>query len=184
MHEKDLTEAERLRYPIGKRNYSGSLSPGELISALKIIEDLPVRLKKEVENLSMEQLDTRYRQGGWTVRQVVHHLADSHMNAFMRCKLMLTEQEPTIKPYDEAAWAAMADCVTMPIEPGLELLGGLHKRWLVLLRSVKPEDLQRTYLHPQYGKIFKLQEVISLYTWHSEHHLAHITELKKRNQWT
>lgn len=158
----ESTELEKLKYPIGKRIYKGSLSPEELNACLNDLNNLPNQLKTEVAHLSAEQLDTPYRPDGWTVRQVVHHLADSHMNAFIRCKLMLTEQEPTIKAYNEAAWASMADCKTMPIEPGLELLKALHDRWLVLLNSISKEDLQRTYIHPQYNKIFTLEEVINV----------------------
>jgi len=177
-------ELAHLKYPIGKRIYTGSLSTGELTVCFNDIESLPKRLRHEVEHLTPKQLNTPYRAGGWTVRQVVHHLSDSHMNAFMRCKLMLTENEPTIKPYVEAAWASTNDCILMPIEPGLDLLKALHCRWLVLLRSVTVDDLKKTYIHPQYGKIFTLREVISLYAWHSNHHLAHISALKERSRWT
>lgn len=180
----NTTEIEHLKYPIGKRNYAGSLSDIELAADIKTVEELPNRLRTEVSHLSQDQLDTPYREGGWTVRQVVHHLGDSHMNAFIRCKLLLTEQEPTIKAYNEAAWAEKEDCINMPIAPGLNLLEALHQRWVVLLKSVSQVDLQRTYLHPQYGKVFTLLEAINLYAWHSRHHLAHITELKNRNSWT
>ncbi len=177
------TETEQLKYPIGKRQYLGSLSQAELDSCINDITSLPVSLKKEVEHLSQEQLDTPYRPGGWTVRQVVHHFCDSHMNAFIRFKLALTEDSPTIKPYAEALWAEMADCKTMPVEPGLALVTALHERWTVLLKTLSAAELQRSYVHPEYGKVFTLEEAVSLYAWHCRHHLAHITELKKRNHW-
>lgn len=177
------TETENLKYPIGKRQYNGKMSPAEFAGCLHDIENLPGKLRKEVENLSPEQLNTPYRPGGWTVRQVVHHFSDSHMNAFIRFKLALSEEQPAIKPYAEAAWAEMPDSISMPVEPGLNLLQALHQRWIVLLKSMNQSDLQRSYVHPQYGKVFTLDEAVGLYAWHCNHHLAHITELKKRNQW-
>jgi hypothetical protein len=176
-------ELEQLRYPIGKRQYNGGLSQAELSGCLSDIGSLPALLTMEVEHLTAEQLDTPYRPGGWTLRQLVHHLCDSHMNAFIRFKLALTETSPVIKPYAEALWADMADCRIMPVQPGLSLINALHQRWMVLLNNLKPADLQRTYVHPEYGKVFTLEEAISLYAWHCRHHLAHITGLKKRNNW-
>jgi hypothetical protein len=177
------TELEHLKYPIGKRVYNGSLSASQLESCLNEIAFLPNKLTLAVSSLSNEQLDTPYRPEGWTVRQVIHHLCDSHMNAFIRCKLVLSENQPTIKPYAEALWAEMADSKTMAIQPSLDILSGLHQRFHVLLRSLSADDLKKSYIHPQYGKVFTLEEFIHLYAWHSNHHLAHINELKKRSEW-
>jgi hypothetical protein len=177
------TDLEQLKYPIGKHRYAGSLSPQQLEQCLNAIAVLPEKLKNEVAHLSAAQLDTPYRPGGWTVRQVVHHLGDSHMNALIRFKLALTEDRPTIKPYLEAAWSAMDDNLHMAVEPGLDLVAALHARWMVLLRGLTPAQLQRSYLHPQYNKEYSLEEAVSAYAWHGNHHLAHITGLKKKNHW-
>lgn len=176
-------ELEQLKYPIGKRVYNGPLTAAELENCILDISLLPERLAAETEYLEISQLDTPYRPGGWTVRQVVHHLSDSHMNGFIRCKLALTEPSPTIKPYAEALWAGMDDYLLMPVETGILLLTALHKRWTMLLKSLSSEDLKKTYVHPEYGKVFTLDEVIHLYAWHCNHHLAHITGLKKRQGW-
>ena len=136
-----------------------------------------------VAGLAAGQLDTPYREGGWTVRQVVHHLPDSHLNAYTRMKLALTEEEPTIKPYEEARWAELPDARGGDIEPSLRLLESLHQRWLMLLRDLKPADFDRQFRHPEHGRIFKLSETLALYAWHGRHHVAHISALRQRMRW-
>lgn len=177
-------ELEKLKFPIGKHTLLDNYPAEKIKNCMQDIANLPERLQKEVNYLSNEQLDTAYRPDGWTVRQVLHHLADSHMNAFIRFKLTLTEDKPTIKPYNEAKWANLNDTKSMPIEPGLQLLSALHLRWTVVLQSLTEKDLQKKYVHPQYGKEYKLEDAVSLYAWHGNHHLAHITELKKRKGWS
>jgi hypothetical protein len=174
---------ESLRFPIGKFEAPEILTQELLHGFIKDIETFPGRLKQAVDGLNDEQLDTRYRPDGWTIRQVVNHCADSHMNSLIRFKLALTEEEPTIKPYDEERWAELADSKTMPVTPALLLLEGLHQRWTVLLKSLRPEDLKKTFIHPEHGKRFRLDENIGVYAWHGNHHLAHITTLKKSKNW-
>jgi len=173
-----------LQYPIGKFIKPGQVSSQLLDKLIVTIETFPDRLKKEVAHLNDSQLDTPYRPEGWTIRQVIHHCCDSHMNGFIRHKLTLVEHKPTIKPYPEALFAELTDSVAMPIEPALQLLEGLHKKWAVLMKSMKMEDLKRIYIHPEHGREFELGESIALYAWHSDHHLAHITSLKKSKGWS
>ncbi len=149
---------------------------------MRDIAELPVHAGNAVAGLSPAQLDTPYRDGGWTVRQVVHHLADSHMNAFIRLKLALTENTPQIKPYDEKEWAKLADVEGVHIDYSLALLQGLHARWSALLSSLSPEQLDRTFLHPESG-VQKLDRTLQTYAWHCRHHVAHITRLRQRNGW-
>ncbi len=170
-----------LRYPIGMFEWSGEASGEELQTWIRELEEVPAQLRLAVEGLSPEQLDTPYRPDGWTLRQVVHHVADSHLNGFTRFKLALTEEQPTIKPYDEAAWAKLADSA-LPVEVSLNLLDALHQRWVILLRSLRSEDFQRTFLHPVNG-ILTLAHATSLYSWHGRHHIAHITTLRERMGW-
>ena len=139
-------------------------------------------MRAAVNGLSKEQLDTPYREGGWTVRQVVHHVPDSHLNAYTRFKLALTENEPTIKPYAEDRWAELADTRSTPIETSLMLLDSLHDRWVRLLRSLQPEDWKKSFRHPELGLV-SLEKNLSLYAWHGRHHVAHVTELRKRMAW-
>jgi hypothetical protein len=174
---------EQMKYPIGKFKMPDIVTSEEIEKFILVIESFPARLKVEVENLTDEQLDTPYRLDGWTIRQVVNHCADSHMNGLTRHKLLLTENKPTIKPYMEDRWAELTDSKTMPIESALQILDGVHKRWTVLLKSLGGSDLKRSYIHPEHGKEFQLKESISLYAWHCNHHLAHITELKKHKAW-
>ena len=174
---------EKLRYPIGKFNVPEIYTAEILADAIQIIASFPERLKAEVAHLSPTQLEKPYRQDGWTIRQVIHHCADSHMNCFIRLKWTLTENNPIIKFYYESLWSEGIDNKTMPIEPSLELLAGLHYRMAFLMKSLTPVALEKSYYHPQYEKTFPLKEVICSYAWHSEHHLAHITELKKRENW-
>src|SRR5579864_3273286 len=170
-----------LRYPVGKFEYQGALSETQRSGLIQQIADMPANLRSAITALSDTQLDTPYRPGGWTVRQVVHHLPDSHMNSYVRFKLALTEDEPTIKPYDEARWAELADAKA-PVEPSLLLLENLHKRWVLLLNSLMPPDWQRTFRHPERGTM-TLDANVQLYAWHGRHHVAHITALRHRNNW-
>jgi hypothetical protein len=144
----------------------------------------PAHLRKAVAGLTPAQLDTPYRPGGWTVRQVVHHVPDSHLNAYTRIKLALTEEEPTIRPYEEARWAELPDARTGPIEPSLGLLESLHQRWLLLLTQLQPSDFERRFRHPEHGRIFTANEAVAMYAWHGRHHVAHITSLRQRMGWS
>lgn len=179
-----MEDLEKLRYPIGKFVAPEQYAQQYLLEKIDQIASFPERLKKEVAHLSEEQLQTPYRPDGWTVRQVVHHCADSHMNCLIRLKWTLTEENPTIKFYYEDRWSALHDNQTMPIAPTLAFLEGLHYRLAYLMRHLDSEQLERSFIHPEHGKSFQLKEIIGLYAWHSNHHLAHITELKKRNHWT
>jgi len=171
-----------LRYPVGGFQRPEQLTPEHRQACIGTIAETPARLKAAVAGLTPAQLDTPYRPGGWTVRQVVHHLPDSHMNSYVRCRLALTEEEPTIKPYDEARWAELADAKTSPIEPSLLLLENLHERWVLLLRSLTAKDWARKFRHPELGTM-TLEQNLALYDWHGRHHVAHITSLKERQGW-
>ena len=171
-----------LRYPIGPFKYERELTEDERHRAIDEIEAAPARLRAALQGLSPEQLDTAYRPGGWTVRQVVHHLSDSHLNAYVRFKLALTENEPTIKPYDEKRWAELHDGRMAPVETSLALLASLHQRWGLLLRSVKPDDFARCFRHPERG-VLSLHWSLALYAWHGQHHIAHINTLRERMGW-
>ncbi|MEX0769649.1 MAG: bacillithiol transferase BstA [Balneolaceae bacterium] len=171
-----------LRYPIGKFSFEGSLTPAEREEAIDQIENVPAGLREAVKGLSDKQLDTPYRPEGWTLRQVVHHLPDSHMNAYIRFRLGLTEEEPTIKPYYEDRWAELTDARSADIDISLNLLESLHQRWVLLLRSMSEEDCMRKVNHPEQG-IVPLDKFISLYAWHGRHHIAHIISLRDRMNW-
>lgn len=149
---------------------------------IDIIAAAPLRMREAVSGLSTAQLDTPYRDGGWSVRQVVHHVPDSHMNAYVRLKLALTEDAPTIKPYDEGAWARLPDSRVTPLEVSLALLDSLHARWSDLLRAMSDSDFQRQLLHPDHG-LMTLDRLVAMYAWHSRHHVAHVTSLRERMQW-
>jgi uncharacterized damage-inducible protein DinB len=164
------------RYPIGKFSFPDSTTPEQRREWIREIADAPARLRAAVAGLSEEQLDTPYRPGGWTVRQVVHHLPDSHMNSYVRLKLALTEDAPIIKPYDEALWANLPD-KHMPIETSLTLLEALHARWVRLLESMTAADFSRVFRHPELGTI-RLEQNLALYAWHGKHHVAHITSVQ------
>lgn len=171
-----------LRYPIGKFTYEGHLTEDQKRTFLDEIAQAPTKLRSAVNGLSDAQLETPYRPGGWTVRQVVHHVPDSHLNAYVRFKLALTENEPTIKPYAEDRWAELADTKTTPLEVSLTLLESLHNRWVRLLRSLGPEEWKRTFLHPELGAM-TLEKTLALYAWHGRHHVAHVTTLRQRSGW-
>ena len=170
------------RFPIGKFHYDGRLTAEQKQAFLDDVAETPAHLRTAVKGLSESQLDTPYRDGGWTVRQVVHHVPDSHMNSYVRFKLALTEDAPTIKPYAEDRWAELADTKATPVEVSLALLDSLHDRWVRLLRSLTPEDWQRTFRHPEVGPM-TLEKALALYAWHGRHHVAHIAELRKRMLW-
>lgn len=170
------------RFPIGKFHYEGAPSEGQRNKFIAEIAQTPISLRAAVEGLSQPQLDTPYREGGWTVRQVVHHIPDSHMNAYIRFKLALTEDEPTIKPYAEDRWAELADTKSTPIEVSLVMLDCLHQRWVELLRSLDPNDWKRQFRHPEMG-VVALEKNVALYSWHGRHHVAHITELRRQMGW-
>ncbi|MFD3448983.1 YfiT family bacillithiol transferase [Microbacteriaceae bacterium 4G12] len=170
-----------LRYPIGQFTYKGTPTIDLMENWIEEIANLPVKLKEALKDLQEEQLDTPYRPVGWTVRQVVHHLADSHMNSYIRFKLALTEDNPTIKPYMEEKWAELPDS-QLPIEVSLSLLESLHKRWVTLLQSMNANDFEKTFHHPEAGAN-TLGVATGLYAWHGRHHTAHITSLRNRLGW-
>ncbi|MHB8653939.1 MAG: YfiT family bacillithiol transferase [Terriglobia bacterium] len=170
------------RYPVGKFAWPENVSEADRKQYISQIEEAPGKLRSAIQGLSGAQLDTPYREGGWTVKQVAHHLADSHMNAFIRFKLALTENEPTIKPYEQQHWAELPDGKTAPVEISLDLLTSLHRRWVVLLKSMKPEDFARTFRHPEMG-VVKLERNLALYAWHGRHHVAHVTSLREQKGW-
>lgn len=170
------------RYPIGKFDRNIKVSKEIRNDFIKTIEELPVQLRKEVENLSQQQLDTPYRDGGWTIRHVVHHIPDSHINSYVRFKLALTEDNPKIKTYEEHLWAELQDTFKTPIDVSLNLLESLHARWVILIRSLTDEQFEKTFQHPEWGKV-NLSTSLAMYAWHCKHHLAHITELKKKMGW-
>jgi len=174
---------EDLRYPIGKFDRSkGPNTTEERKQLIESIAEMPEHLKQAVTGLTVKQLETPYREGGWTVRQVVHHLADSHMSAYARYKLALTEDNPAVSGFKEAAWAELADSRVTPVDVSLALVENLHARWVVLLRSLKAADWERTLNHSQAG-LMSLDLMLGLYAWHGAHHVAHITALRQRNQW-
>ncbi len=177
-----MIDIEFLKYPIGKFEKPERISVSALKDAIKEIKAFPEYLKTSVKGLSDQQLDTPYRPGGWTVRQLVHHCADSHMNAYIRFKLALTEENPTIKPYEEAEWAKLPDS-SLSIISSLQILDSLHLRWSYLLENMKESDFQRTYFHPDKGRSQSLDEITMLYTWHGNHHLAHVQHLIIREKW-
>lgn len=175
-------DLEKLKYPIGKFKVEEKIDETAVNKYIKEIELLPERLADAVKGLTIQQLQTPYRQDGWTVQQLVHHIADSHLNAYVRFKLALTEDKPTIKPYNEKLWAELPDTKLVEVNVSLSLIDSLHKRWTVLLKQLNVKDFDKEYLHPDSGTK-KLKETICLYAWHGNHHLAHITSLKQRMGW-
>lgn len=174
--------SDDLRYPIGKFSPKPEITHAERQELIRQIAETPAKLREAIKGLNDQQLDTPYRQEGWTVRQVVHHLPDSHMNSYVRFKLTMTEQQPTIKPYEEHLWAELPEAKSAPIEISLKLLESLHERWVLFLRNLKPEDFARTLNHPESG-VMNLDRLLQLYAWHGRHHVAHITSLRERMGW-
>lgn len=176
-------ELEKLKYPIGKFVKPNHIDKAVLNLWISEIENLPGQVRKIVDKMNEEQLNTPYRKEGWTIKQVIHHLPDSHMNAYTRFHLALTEDTPTIKPYFENRWAELADGKNAPIEFSLNLLSSLHQRWVYLLKSLTEEQLARTIIHPEFHKEYNLEELIGLYAHHGKHHLEQIKNLKSRQNW-
>ena len=173
---------EDLRYPIGKFTSQENYSPEDIAEFITRIEELPVKLEKAVQNLNDQQLDTPYRESGWSVRQVVHHVADSHLHAYIRTKWTLTETEPVIKAYLEKLWAETGETASHP-DISIALLKALHVKWVILLRSIPPSQLDLYFIHPDTKRQVALKTLMGMYAWHGEHHLAHITHLKKLKGW-
>jgi hypothetical protein len=171
-----------LQYPIGRFKRDGTPTDTQVRQAISEIEDAPGSLRAAVEGLTPEQLDTPYRPDGWSVRQVVHHVPDSHLNSYCRFKLALTEEEPTIRSYHEDRWAELEDARTAPVEVSLALLESLHRRWVLMLKSLAPTDFERTFRHPEIG-VVSLAQNACLYAWHGRHHVAHVTSLRERMGW-
>jgi uncharacterized damage-inducible protein DinB len=178
------TNIELLQYPVGRYARVGQMTDALLQEWMTVLAELPAKLADAVNGLDAEQLATPYRPGGWTVQQVVHHVADSHANAFIRIKQALTEDNPHIKTYDEKAWATLPDTFRVPVEVSLAILTGLHIRLIALLQELDAAQWQRTYFHPGLGREFAVWEAVALYAWHSRHHTAHITTLRTLNGWT
>ena len=175
-------EAVDLRYPIGRFVWKGSSTAEERARWIEAIEEAPARMRAAVTGLSAEQMATPYREGGWTVAQVAHHVPDSHMNSYVRFKLALTEESPAIKPYDEARWAELADTRVTPVETSLVLLEALHGRWVALLRAMTEAEWGRSFVHPEMGAV-RLDRALALYDWHGRHHVAQIAALRERMGW-
>ena len=173
--------SEDLRFPIGKFDKNFDVTPELRTAFVQTIAELPKNLEKAVAGLNDEQLDTPYRPAGWTVRQTVHHIADSHLNSYIRYKLAMTEEAPTIRPYFEDRWAELADS-QMPIDVSMKIIEGIHSRWANLLNSMSDEDFKRLLVHPESGE-WTLEKMLGLYDWHSKHHTAHITKLRERENW-
>jgi DinB superfamily len=171
-----------LRYPAGHFTFDPRITADARHGCIRAIAAAPAALRSAVEGLSDQQIDTPYRPGGWTVRQVVHHVPDSHMNAYIRIKLALSEERPTIKPYDEGAWAEMADSARTPVQTSLTLLDALHSRWVILLESMREKDFARELIHPERGLV-TTDWLVQLYSWHGRHHAAHVTALRAREGW-
>lgn len=178
------SDLEKLRYPIGKFTAPTEYTNSYIKDKIAEIASFAERLKKEVSYLTNEQLDTPYRQNGWTLRQIIHHCADSHMNCYIRIKWALTENNPVIKFYHEDRWSELHDNLTMPIQPTISFLEGLHFRLSYLMASLSEDDLNKSFIHPEHNSEFQLKEIIGTYAWHGNHHLAHITELKKHKGWS
>lgn len=181
MKELDI---EKLKYPIGKYETPTDYDTAYIANSIHTIASFPEILKQETLTLNNEQLDTPYRPGGWTVRQVIHHCAESHMNCYIRIKWALTENDPVIKAYDEKLWSETTDNLTMPIQPTLTLLEGLHFRLAYIIKNLSSSDLLKSFIHPENNSEYRIKQIIGMYAWHCNHHLAHITTLKKQNNWS
>lgn len=182
MTMSDTAAAADPRYPVGRFDRNVEATPERRREWIDEIAQTPARFRAAVQGLSDEQLDTPYREGGWTVRQLAHHVPDSHMNAYIRFKLGLTEDNPPIKTYEEALWAQLEDSRATPVESSLRTLELLHERWIILLRSLTDEQWTRTIQHPDWGSL-PLQSMLALYAWHGRHHVAHVTALRERMGW-
>lgn len=173
---------DNLSYPIGKFQRPASLTSAEFDKAVATLSTQPARLRAAVRDLTDTQLDTPYRPGGWTVRQLAHHVADSHVNMYVRLKLALTEENPTIKPYDQDAWVLLADVKEVPVETSMVLFDAVQTRALSVLRNTTPKDRERLFMHPENGPT-RVDQMTALYAWHGDHHIAHVTELRARMHW-
>jgi hypothetical protein len=178
-----VTTVDELRFPVGPLDLDSPISAKDHGRLIDEIAATPANLRRAIGGLNPEQMATPYREGGWTVAQVVHHLSESHMQAYTRTKLALTEDNPTIKPYDEAKWAELPDVAATSPEISLALLEALHTRWVKLLRSLTPAQLQRGFVHPEHGRSITVERLLAMYAWHGRHHVAHITRLRERNGW-
>lgn len=178
-----MNSSEHKKFPIGPFEQPENICDSKLDEYIKVIKDFPGKLKNLIEDFSDDQLDTQYREGGWTVRQLVNHIADSHINSFMRFKLALTEENPVIKPYDEAKWAELQDSANMPVKPAMRMIKGTHQRWVALLKSLTNRQFEKTFHHPEHNKDYTLRNCLALYAWHCNHHFAHIENLKKEKGW-
>ncbi len=176
-------DLESLKYPIGRFKASETYPPEDVRTNIQIISALPSKFINLLGGWTEEQYDTPYRPDGWTIRQLIHHVADSHINAYVRFRLALTEENPTIKPYKEDRWAELPDAKTAPVDLSLQLMKNVHLRWVLLMNSMDANDLARTYTHPESGRTFPLDQVIALYAWHSEHHYQHAYTLAEREGW-
>ncbi len=174
---------EHLMYPVGRYQKPEAFTQELKNEWLNVLANMPSWLDASIENLDEAQLQVPYREGGWTIPQVVHHIADSHLNAFVRVKLALTEENPTVKPYDEKAWAELPDTKVVPVNVSVTLIHALHRRLVALLENISNEDWQRTYYHPEHKRNFPIWEVVALYAWHSRHHTAHIRNLRETQGW-
>ena len=180
MREVAVTD---LSYPVGRFVPPTTTSDSQRTALIDDVGRTPAAMRTAVAGLTAGQLDTPYRPGGWTVRQLVHHVPDSHINAYLRFKQALTEDTPTIKPYDQDVWVRLPDTTATPVDVSLALLDALHTRWVTLLRAMEPSDFERGYLHPEYTRFVPLSEALAQYAWHGRHHVAHITSLRQRSGW-
>jgi hypothetical protein len=174
---------EQLKYPIGRYEKPGGYTPGLIKEWIGVLKAMPSWMDVCIENLDEHQLKVPYREGGWNIQQVIHHVADSHMNAYIRLKLALTEDNPTVKPYSESAWANLIDTELVPVNISVTILHGLHRRLVVLLEHMQQADWERTYYHPEHNRNFPVWEMVAMYAWHSKHHTAHIQQLRERMNW-
>jgi hypothetical protein len=178
-----MDNIEEKKFPIGRFAEPAEISDQQVDDYIKTLKEFPGKLKNEVESWTDDQLDTQYREGGWKVRQLINHMADSSMNSYIRFKLALTEENPTIKPYDEQQWAELQDSFSIEIKPAIQTLKGVHKRWVYELKSLTNKELESTFFHPGQNKSISLRENLAFCAWHCDHHLAHIQHLKKEKNW-
>ena len=172
---------ENLIFPIGKFQLPDTISDEHISSWIETIASFPEQLRSEASSLTEQQIDLTYRPGGWSIRQIVHHCADSHLNSYIRIKLALTEETPTVKPYFEDKWAELPDCKSLSVESSLKIIEGIHARWVFLLKSLKSQELKRSFFHPEHNKTIQIDKIVGYYAWHCDHHLAHIVIAKKQS---